>query len=155
MRSVAEHKGPQLVVQAWKTHIEGNGPDLIIHGPIIDAGAAAGHPVRPPLSRAGVWKALSEATALVMGSIWPENAPLVILEARAAGCPIVAPRIGGIPELVQEGRDGLLYEPGDAEDLGRALRALTMEPWTNIHPPPSHTDQVDAIYGLYEELTTA
>ena len=42
---------------------------------------------------------------LVGGSV-----PLVILEARAAGCPVIAPRIGGIPEIITDGVDGFLYE---------------------------------------------
>src|SRR5206468_4043369 len=61
-------------------------------------------------------------------SIWPENSPLVIQEAFLAGVPVVASRIGGIPEMVSDGRNGLLFQPGDAEDLARTLTRLLREP---------------------------
>jgi GT2 family glycosyltransferase len=61
-------------------------------------------------------------------SIWPEISPLVIHEAFLAGVPVVASRIGGIPELVTHGRNGLLFDPGNAGDLGRALERLLVEP---------------------------
>ncbi|MBI3493616.1 MAG: glycosyltransferase [Acidobacteria bacterium] len=72
--------------------------------------------------------ALSALDVLVVPSIWPENSPLVIHEAFLAGVPVVAARIGGIPELVEDGRNGLLFRAGDAEDLARALTRLVREP---------------------------
>jgi glycosyltransferase involved in cell wall biosynthesis len=43
----------------------------------------------------------------------------------ASGCTVVASRVGGNPELVQDGKTGLLFTPGDADDLARQLRSLT------------------------------
>ncbi len=71
---------------------------------------------------------LASLDVLVVPSVWPENSPLVIHEAFLAGLPVVASRIGGIPELVNDGVNGLLFRPGDAEDLGRALARLAREP---------------------------
>jgi glycosyltransferase involved in cell wall biosynthesis len=50
-----------------------------------------------------------------------ETTPFVILEAMAAGKPVIASRIYGIPEMVEEGKSGFLVRPGDAGDLARAL----------------------------------
>lgn len=50
--------------------------------------------------------------------------PNVVLEYHSAGIPIVASRVGSIPEAVDDGRTGLLAAPGDPEDLGAKLRAL-------------------------------
>jgi len=50
--------------------------------------------------------------------------PNVVLEYQSAGVPIVASRVGSIPEAVEDGRTGLLARPGDAEDLGAKIHAL-------------------------------
>jgi len=70
----------------------------------------------------------AQIDVLVVPSLWLENSPLVIHEAFAAGVPVVASRIGGIPELVVHGRSGLLYEPFSVEELAVALRGLIAEP---------------------------
>jgi glycosyltransferase involved in cell wall biosynthesis len=80
------------------------------------------------IPHAQVPAALAAIDVLVVPSIWPENAPLVIQEAFIAGKPVVASRIGGIPEMVADGVSGLLFCPGDAVDLSRSLDRLLNEP---------------------------
>lgn len=75
-----------------------------------------------------VAQALSSIDVLVVPSIWPENSPLVIQEAFLAGVPVVASRIGGIPEVVDDGRNGLLFRAGDSQDLARTLTRLLADP---------------------------
>lgn len=65
---------------------------------------------------------LAQAQVFVLPSVCPENQPVTITEAMAGGLPVVASRIGGMPELVDDGHTGLLATPGDAEDLARCLR---------------------------------
>lgn len=57
-----------------------------------------------------------------------EGIPVVLMEAMAAGLPVVASRLSGIPELVTDGVDGLLVPPGDPRALADALRALAADP---------------------------
>jgi glycosyltransferase involved in cell wall biosynthesis len=57
-----------------------------------------------------------------------EGMPLALLEAWASGLPVVATRVGGLPELVEEGTTGLLVDAGDLDALIRALRALLDHP---------------------------
>lgn len=57
-----------------------------------------------------------------------ENQPVAILEAMAIGLPVVASRIGAIPEQIEHGVTGLLVEPGDASSLHNALGSLTRSP---------------------------
>jgi glycosyltransferase involved in cell wall biosynthesis len=63
---------------------------------------------------------LANASCLVLPSR-QENAPIVIAEAMAAGVPVVATRVGGIPEMVEDGRTGLLYGAGDLSSLVSCL----------------------------------
>lgn len=70
----------------------------------------------------------AEAHVFVLPSVCPENQPVTITEAMASGLPVVASRIGGIAELVEEGSTGWLAEPGDAEDLAARLRDYIEHP---------------------------
>jgi glycosyltransferase involved in cell wall biosynthesis len=147
--TIAHHKGPDLVVAAWRLAFPQGDPPLRICGP--DAGGdCLGHSKEGALDRAGVAAALAGARALVLGSRWEENAPLVILEARAAGCPVVAPASGGIPELLEDGRDGLLYRPRDVQDLARCLRTIHHDPPRPVRPPPGEREMVQATLRAYE-----
>ena len=67
---------------------------------------------------------LSSGQHLLIPSLWFENAPVAVVEAAAYGLGVIASRIGGLPELVREGRTGLLFEPGNAADLANVLRGL-------------------------------
>jgi GT2 family glycosyltransferase len=71
---------------------------------------------------------LSSIDILAVPSIWPETSPIVIREALAAGVPVVGSRIGGIPEIVDDGVNGLLAAPGDVLDWHRTLSRLVVEP---------------------------
>jgi glycosyltransferase involved in cell wall biosynthesis len=57
-----------------------------------------------------------------------DGSPLVVCEAMAAGIPVVASRVGGLPDLVAHGDSGLLVRPEDPEDLARTLVSLLMDP---------------------------
>ena len=67
---------------------------------------------------------LREFDVLVVPSIWWENSPLVIHEAFAAGVPVVCSDIGGMAELVADGKSGLHFAAGDSEALASRLRQL-------------------------------
>jgi len=68
--------------------------------------------------------ALLARAALVLNTSRVEGHPLSLLEAQAAGRPVVAPALGGIPEIVQSGRSGLLYPPKDDLACAKALLEL-------------------------------
>ncbi|MCI5115724.1 MAG: glycosyltransferase family 1 protein, partial [Candidatus Electrothrix sp. AX1] len=67
---------------------------------------------------------IQNARAVVMPSEWYENAPISILEAYASGKPVIGSRIGGIPEMIQEGKTGYLFEMGNVEELAGILARL-------------------------------
>lgn len=68
------------------------------------------------------------ATFVVMPSVSPENLPYSVLESFALGKPVIASRIGGIPELVEDGRTGLVFEPGNAAALAEKIAHLVADP---------------------------
>ena len=147
--TIAAHKGPDLVHEAHRrarltTALDVVGPD----GP--DAIYVAAVPHRPTVQDPSAL--LSRARALVLGSRWPENAPMVVLEARAAGCPVIGPRLGGLPELIEPGRDGWLYEPGNVDDLARCLTAAEAGPPLAVRPPPTLEDHLDGLIRVYDAL---
>jgi len=64
---------------------------------------------------------LSHATCVVVPSEWYENCPMTILEAHASGRPVIGANIGGIPELIDENIDGLIFPPGDTNSLSEKI----------------------------------
>jgi len=78
-------------------------------------------------TRTDVPNLLSASDILVLASLW-EGLPGVIAEAMASGLPVVATNVGGIPELVVDGKTGLLVPPGDATSLADALSRLIDDP---------------------------
>ena len=64
---------------------------------------------------------LKETDVLLLPSSWPENQPVTITEAMASRIPVIAARIGGIPELVEHGVNGYVFEPGSAIDLAAKM----------------------------------
>jgi glycosyltransferase involved in cell wall biosynthesis len=74
---------------------------------------------------AKVWRG---AAFTVVPSVWYENFPYAILESFAFGKPVIASRIGGMPELVKDGETGLLVEPGNSEELAEKISYLISKP---------------------------
>jgi glycosyltransferase involved in cell wall biosynthesis len=66
---------------------------------------------------------LAGATMLVLPSL-EDNCPMVVLEAMAAGVPVVAPNVGGVPDLVEHERTGLLCDPRSADSMRTAVARL-------------------------------
>ena len=92
--------------------------------------AAAGLSVhwRGTYDRSELKAILAEHDVFVIPSICEETFSLVTREALQAGLPVIAARRGALPEVIQDGRNGLLFEPENAEDLRRCLRRLLDEP---------------------------
>jgi glycosyltransferase involved in cell wall biosynthesis len=103
--------------------------------------------------------AMREAAVLVVPSRWYENMPITVLESFAAGVPVVASALGGIPELIEDGQDGTLVPPDEPMILAEALRSLTTDvarafemgvaartKAEHVYTPAAHLERVDALY---------
>jgi glycosyltransferase involved in cell wall biosynthesis len=71
---------------------------------------------------------VQNAAGVLIPSEWYENCPMVTYEAYALGKPVVASRIGGIPESIEDGVTGYLTEPGDAAGLAECMKRLATDP---------------------------
>ena len=103
----------------WRLVVAGSGPGLESLKQRFPRATFMGHLTGPALE-----KVIAKASTVVTPSEWYENCPMSILEAMASGKPVVASRIGGIPEIVVDGETGLLFTPGDSADLATCLDRL-------------------------------
>lgn len=98
----------------------------------------------------------AELDVLVIPSLWEENSPLVLLYALHTNNPIIASRVGGITELVAEGKDGMLFEVGQVEELTAKLREFIKEPdrfrATREMPVKSIEENARELKTLYNQL---
>ena len=111
-----------------------------------------------PLPRKEVRDELGKAHVVVVPSRWPEPFGIIGLEAMAAGRPVVASNVGGIPEWLDDGRTGILVPPGDAKALAGALTVLLedssraeqmgLEGWRQVErfSPDSHLRRLLSTY---------
>lgn len=71
-----------------------------------------------------VKKYISEASFVVIPSIWYENCPYSILETQAIGKPVIGANIAGIPELVKDKENGLIYDYDNVDELEKSMKLL-------------------------------
>ncbi len=119
----------------WTDDLEGR---VMVEGPF--------EPLRAPEILAGL-------DAAILPSLWDENAPLTILQARAAGVPILASDVPGVREVIEEGRGAQLFPPGDSEALARARKGVLAERPIrdpDRSPPPvtlvAHLETIESLY---------
>lgn len=67
---------------------------------------------------------IRKAKCSIYPSIWYENCPFSVMESIMYGTPVVASRIGGIPELVEDGKTGFLFEAGNADEMTKAIKEI-------------------------------
>lgn len=137
---IAEHKGVHLVIEAFRyLDLRARQATLTIYGDpsrfpryVHRLRKQAGD--SPHIRFAGTYaysdvgRVFSELDVVVVPSVWYENSPNVILEAFAHRTPVVASDLGGLSELVEHGKSGLLFAPNDVTALRRELQRLVDEP---------------------------
>lgn len=130
---LSPEKGIDTLLTAWRTaglqlplKIIGDGP---LAAKVMEAAATQPNIHwlgRKPLP--AVLEIIGAARCLIMPSIWYETFGRTIIEAYAKGTPVIAANIGAIAELVQPGRTGFLFKPGDARELTEKVTDLLENP---------------------------
>lgn len=94
----------------------------------------------------------------VVPSVWWDNGPQTVMEFLACGVPVLGANVGGIPDLVRDGVNGLLFRGNDRADLARQLTRVVQEPALvdrlrgGITPMISMHDHANALDGLYQSI---
>jgi glycosyltransferase involved in cell wall biosynthesis len=121
LEAVAATPGVTLV-------IAGDGPDrLTLERRMQELGLGGRVRFLGSVSRSAVLRLFRASDASVLPSAW-ENFPHTVVEALAVGCPVIATSVGGVPEVVLDGENGLLVPPGDAQALAGAIRRFFSDP---------------------------
>lgn len=113
---------------------------------------------RDPIQAQAIVPMLRKFDFVVVPSIWLESGPLVVLEAFAAGTPVIGSNRGGIAELVRDSVDGLLVEAGNAVEWASAIRRCAGQPnlvarlLSNIQPPRTMATVAEEMGRLYQSV---
>jgi glycosyltransferase involved in cell wall biosynthesis len=157
---LSEEKGLLSIVRQWDASLG----DLLVAGSGPEEGALKG------VARAGVTflgavppsqipTLLVEARALLVPSLWYEGAGKVVLEAYAAGVPVLASRIGALPEVVEDGVSGFLLPPQEPSKWLEAARRLlddgestrlgqgAWRRWQTAFSPQAGLREIESAYG--------
>jgi glycosyltransferase involved in cell wall biosynthesis len=163
---LSEEKGVDVLLEALerspalRADIVGDGP---AREPLERLAASLGVQdrarFRGRLPAADVHDAMRAAAVVAVPSRWYENMPITVLEAFATGVPVVASALGGLPELIDDDRDGILVPPDEPGPLAAALSSLSSEPGRAFemgaagrakaerdYTPASHLERIETLY---------
>lgn len=167
---LSREKGLAVLLRAMKvvvsSHPEarltlaGDGPERKnLEGLTVELGLAGVVRYTGALGPEALDRLYGDAGLVVLPTLWMENCPVSILEAFAHGRAVVATRIGGVPELIEDGRTGVVFERGDVQGLGARLVELLADPdriqtigrnaeasWVAEYTPEIHGRRLRATY---------
>lgn len=152
---IEEHKGILFLLDAWK-RFSASYPDRGLT--IAGGGLLMGEVVKRAKDMPGVkilgavpheaaGSLFASHSAVIVPSLVYENSPSVISESLFFGVPVLASRIGGIPEMIDEGVNGWLFAPGNTESLIAAMEKAITSPLPAI-TPKSQPDYVAEMLSL-------
>lgn len=163
---IAKHKGVHVLIDAFM-HVPEDKAELRIYGSYNPSSKYVKELLEKTKNKKNikfvgrfedVKDPYSEIDVLVFSSIWYENCPLVLAEARATRTPVIASNLGAIPEFVEDGKTGLLFEPNNPKDLYEKIMYIIgnselIEKFkTNIRPPKSIREQTRELEKIYRSL---
>lgn len=170
MGRLGERKGIHLLIEAvsglardleWKLYVGGDGDIDGVLAHVNRVGLADRIEVMGWVDEDEKAEILKRAAVLVLPS-YAEGLPVSLLEAMAYAVPVVATPVGGIPDLIEAGREGLLVPVGDVQELRRAIdfllrnadvaRAMGRRGRTEYENKYSANVVIPTLEGVYQEL---
>lgn len=142
MSAVAQLDDPRV-----RLAIAGDGPDEQALRNLARSLGIEGHTKFLGL-RHDVEELMRQADLFVHPAVWYEAFGLVIAEAMASECPVIASRIGGVPEVIVDGESGILVEPGNVPELKAAIRRLITDPALRARLGANARTRVSERFGL-------
>lgn len=140
---LGQQKGVSTLLEAWRLLPQEYRLRVIGEGPMLEDLLAmkrdwnlTGVSIEGRVPRSQSIAAIRGAQFLIFPSAWFECFPLTLIESFACGVPVVASNLGAMAEIVDSGRTGIFFQPGDAADLAEKIR------WAFSHP-----DQLQAMSG--------
>lgn len=163
---LSPEKGVDVLIRALRRlptarlDIAGDGPSRAGLTELAEGTAPGRVRFHGRLDTAGLRGLLAGARVSALPARWLENQPLAVLESFAAGVPVVASRLGGIPELIESGPCGRVVPPDDPAALAAALASYLDDPAAAQahgraarervvarHAPSAHLEAIAAVYG--------
>lgn len=126
---LSKEKGVATLLASWRNNSQPL--DIVGDGPLaasVRANTNANIVFHGQQTTNRVRQFMAEAAFVIMPSEWFEGLPMVVIEAYAQATPVLASRIGGLAEIVNDGVTGLLFDPGNARDLAEKARWLLSNP---------------------------
>jgi glycosyltransferase involved in cell wall biosynthesis len=167
--TLVEHKGVHLLIKAVRSLDSKEKVDLKIYGDpthfpeyyqylhkLVSGDKRIKFCGTFPNDRIG--NIFSELDVLVVPSVWYENTPLVIYNAQAAGCPVIATDLEGMSEVIDNEVNGLLFEKDDIRGLSEAIfrlandRSLLLKLSQNARRPKSISEYVAETEKFYLKI---
>ncbi len=144
---LSRYKGIHVLLEAYARLLAP--PPLVLigpYGPDMPTQLPAGVMVLRDWPHEAVMEAFRRSMLALIPSIYPDACPTVAMEAMATGTPVIASSIGGLPEIIQDGRTGILVPPGDAASLGRALVLLIGDERVRAGMTEAGLERVEAFF---------
>jgi glycosyltransferase involved in cell wall biosynthesis len=147
---LSREKGILTLLAAWEKLVSKLPLKIAGAGPLEDlvrakAGQFTGVEFLGALRPEEVHERMADAVALIVPSEWYEGAPMVIVEALSKGTPVIASNLGGLPEMIDHQRSGLLFNAGNSASLQEAVGRL-LEPGFCAHLREGARDKFLAEY---------
>ena len=133
------YKGAHLLVEAFNRLAPAKGSTLTIYGmpdghdayfEKLRSSVASNPRIRfvGRIAPTDLHRAFAEADYFVMPSLWHENSPLILLDALQSRTPVIASDVGGVNDLIQDGKNGFLFRMGNKEALQQVMQRVIDQP---------------------------